>query len=61
MYFLIFLGFPFLTHCFLSAVLAVLGLCCNAGFSLVLGGGGYSLGVVPRLLTAVVSVAEHGL
>ena len=61
MYFLIFLGFPFLTLCFLSAVLAVLGLCCNAGFSLVLGSGGYSSAVVPGVLTAVVPVAEFGL
>ena len=61
MHFLIFLGFPFLTLCFLSAVLAVLGLCCNAGFSLVLGSGGYPPAAVPGVLTAVAPVAEHGL
>ena len=31
------------------------------GLSLLVAGGGYSLGVVPRLLTAVASLVEHGL
>ena len=42
--------------------LAVLGLCCYVGFSLVVVSRGYSLVVRQRLLTAVASpVAEHGL
>ena len=42
--------------------LAVLGLCCCAGFSLVAASKGYSPGVMRGLLTAVASlVAEHGL
>ena len=36
-------------------VLAVLGLCCCEGFSLVVESRGYSLVVVARLLTAVSS------
>ena len=31
------------------------------GLSLLVAGGGCSLGVVPRLLTAVASLVEHGL
>ena len=42
-------------------MLAVPGLCCCAGFSLVAEGGGYSLVVVHGLLVAVVSLVEHGL
>jgi len=42
--------------------LAVLGLRCGAGFSLVVASGGYSLVVACRLLTAVASLpVEHGL
>ena len=42
--------------------LAVLGLCCCAGFSLVAESGGYSLAAVQGLLPAVTSlVAECGL
>ena len=42
--------------------LAVLGLCCCMGVSLVVASGGYSLAAVGGLLTAVVSlVAEHRL
>ena len=36
--------------------LAVLGLCCYAGFSLVVGSGGYSLVLVLELLTVVASL-----
>ena len=42
-------------------ILAVLGLCGCAGFSLVAEGGGYSLVVVHGLLVAVVSLVERGL
>ena len=41
--------------------LAVLGLCCCEGFSLVAASGGYSLFAKHRLLTAVVSLVENGL
>ena len=42
--------------------LAALGLCCCTGFSPLAASRGYSLAVVRRLLTAVVSlVVEHGL
>ena len=42
--------------------MAVLGLHCCAGFSLVEANGGYSLVVMGRLLIAVASlVVEHGL
>ena len=41
--------------------LAVLGLCCCGGFSPVAASGGYSLFAKHRLLTAVVSLVEHGL
>ena len=37
-------------------LLAVPGLCCSMGFSLVAVSGGYSLVVVNRLLVAVVSL-----
>ena len=41
--------------------MAVLGLCCCIGFSLVVASGGYSL-VIDRLLIAVASlVAKHRL
>ena len=43
-------------------VLAVLGLCCYLGFSLVVAGRGYSLAVVRGILTAVSSlVMKHRL
>ena len=43
-------------------ILAVLGLHCCVGFSLVAASGGYSLVVVRRLLVAVASlVVEHVL
>ena len=41
--------------------LAVLGLWCLTGFSLVAASGGYSLVAVRRLLFAVASLVEHGL
>jgi len=42
--------------------LAVLGVCCSAGFSLAGESCGYALVVKLQLLLAVVSlVAEHGL
>ena len=42
--------------------LAVLDLCCYAGFSLVVESRGYSLVAVHELLIAVASlVVEHGL
>ena len=42
--------------------LAVLGLCCCTGFSLVVASGGYSPVAVPGLLIVVASlVAEPGL
>ena len=40
--------------------LAVLGLSCCVGFSLVESSGGYSLDAVLRLLTVTALVAEHG-
>ena len=47
---------------FIYLFLAVLGLHCRMGFSIVLGGGVYSLVVVLGLLTVVASlVAEHRL
>ena len=47
---------------FVYLFLAVLGLCCSVGFSLVVTSGGYSLVAGHGLLIAVVSlVAEHGL
>ena len=43
-------------------LLAVLGLCCSVGFSLVAASGGYSLGVMHSLLIVMASlVTEHGL
>ena len=41
-------------------ILAVLGLCCCTGFSLVAASGGYSL-VVSGLFIAVASLVEHRL
>ena len=42
--------------------LAVLGLCCCTGFSLVASSGGYSLVSVHRLFILIsVLVVEHGL
>ena len=42
--------------------LAVLGLCCCLGFSLVVSSEGYALVVLLRLLITVASlVTEHGL
>ena len=47
---------------FIYLVLAVLGLGCCMGFSLVVVSGDYSLVVVYRFLIAVASLAaEHGL
>ena len=52
---------PFITYLFIY-LLAVLGLCCHAGFSLVAESRGCSLVVVHRLLIAVASlVADHTL
>ena len=49
-----------LPYLFLSV--AVLGLRCRAGFSLVAVSGGYALVTVPGVLTAVASLAaEHRL
>ena len=49
-------------HLFIICFLAVLGLGCCTGSSLVAASGGYSLVVVRGLLTAVASlVAELGL
>ena len=46
----------------LKKFLAVLGLCCCVGFSLVVASGGYFLVVVCRLLIVVASlIAEHRL
>ena len=50
----------FLFNNFIYLFLAVLGLCCCAGFFLVAVSGDYTPVVVSRLLTAVASlVAEH--
>ena len=47
---------------FIYLFLAVLGLCCYTGISLVVVNGGYSLSMVHRFLTAAASViAEHRL
>ena len=47
---------------FIYLFLAVLGLCCCAGFSLAAASRGYSLVVAQGLLVAVVSpVVEHRL
>ena len=49
-----------LNYLFIYLFLALLGLWCYMGFSLVAEGGGYSLVAAHRLLSAVVSlVAEH--
>ena len=46
----------------LKKFLAVLGLCCCVGFSLVVASGGYFLVVVCRLLIVMASlIAEHRL
>ena len=54
---------PFFTSFYLFILfLAVLGLHCYVGFSLVAASGGYSLAAVHRFLIAVASpVVEHGL
>ena len=45
---------------FISFFVAVLGLCCYTGFSLVVASGGYSLVVACGLLIAVVHlIVEH--
>ena len=47
---------------YLLVVLAFIGLCCNAGFPLVVASKDHSLVVVHGLLTALASlVAEHRL
>ena len=47
---------------FIYLFLAVLGLHCCVGFSLIVASGGHSLATVHRLLIAVASlVVEHGL
>ena len=46
---------------FVDLFLAVLGLCCCAGFSLLVTSRGYSLVWVLELLVAASLVAEHGL
>ena len=52
---------PFINS-FTYLFLAVLGLCCCTGFSLVVASGGYSPVAVPGLLIVVASlVAEPGL
>ena len=49
-------------YLFYHLLLAVLGLCCSAGFSLVVGSKSYSLVKALGLLIAVASlIAEHGL
>ena len=53
-------NFNFLYN-FIYLFLAVLGLCCCVGFSLVAESGGYSLVVMHGLLIAVVFlVVKHG-
>ena len=52
----------FFLYNFIYLFLVVLGLCCCAGFSLVVASGGKSLVVVHGRLIVVASlVAEHGL
>ena len=46
---------------FIYLFLAVLGLRCHAGFSLVVESRGYSLVAMHKLLFAVAFVVEHGL
>ena len=54
--------FKFYVFIFIYLLLAVLGLCCCAGFSLVAASGGFSPVVVQGLLTAMASlVGEHRL
>ena len=50
----------FIYICIYIYILAVLGLCCCTGFSLVAASGGYSL-VVSGLFIAVASLVEHRL
>ena len=51
-----------LIHSFIHSFLAVLGLCCCLGFSLVAASGGYSLVAVSRLLIVLASlVVERSL
>ena len=46
---------------YLFIVLAVLGLCCCSGFSLVVGSGGYSrVAVLERLIVVASLISEHG-
>ena len=46
---------------YLFIVLAVLGLCCCSGFSLVVGSGGYSrVAVLERLIVGASLISEHG-
>ena len=53
--------FLFLKILFFNIFLAALGVCCYAGFSLVMASGGHSLVAVCRLLIAVASlVVERG-
>ena len=55
-------GWYFLIVLFIYLFLAVLGLCCCMGFSLVVARGDYFLAVLCRLLIGVASlVAERGL
>ena len=57
-----FLEKPLKNNNFIYLVLAVLGLYCREGFSLVVASRGYSVAVVHELLLASASlVPEHGL
>ena len=56
-FYLFILNFHLVSYLFL----AVLGLHCCTSFSLVASSGGCSLVTMCRLLTAVVSLVEHGL
>ena len=51
----------FFKYLFFFYLLAILGLGCCVGFSLVVASGGYSLAAVHGLPIAVVSLVEHGL
>ena len=53
--------FLFLVISFVDLFLAVLGLCCCVGFSLLVTSRGYSLVWVLELLVVASLVAEHGL
>ena len=48
-------------HFYFLYYLAVLGLLCRTGFSLVAVSGGYSLAVVRRLLLVAASLVKQGL